>query len=52
MFAGKALINKICKIHHRTVQVFYDDFKSHAELLCLFITDIFVIQPLIMHLHS
>ena len=22
MFAGKALINKICKIHHRTVQVF------------------------------
>ena len=26
MFAGKTLINKICKIHHRTLQVFDDDF--------------------------
>ena len=26
MFAGKTLINKICKIHHRTLQVVYDDF--------------------------
>ena len=32
MFAGKTLINKICKIHHRTLQV--DDFnKSYDELL-------------------
>ena len=35
MFAGKTLINKICKIHHRTLQVVYDDFnKSYNELLC------------------
>ena len=34
MFAGKILINKICKIHHRTLQVVYDDFdKSYDELL-------------------
>ena len=34
MFAGKALIIKICKIHHRTLQVVYDDFdKSYDELL-------------------
>ena len=34
MFAGKALTNKICKIHHRTLQVVYDDFnKSYDELL-------------------
>ena len=34
MFAGKTLINKICKIHHRTLQVVYDDFnKSYDELL-------------------
>ena len=34
MFAGKTLINKICKIHHRTPQVVYDDFnKSYDELL-------------------
>ena len=24
MFAGKTLINKICKIHHRTLQVVYN----------------------------
>ena len=34
MFAGKTLIKKICKIHHRTLQVVYDDFnKSYDELL-------------------
>ena len=34
MFGGKTLINKICKIHHRTLQVVYDDFnKSYDELL-------------------
>ena len=34
MFAGKTLINKICKIHHRTLQVVYDDVnKSYDELL-------------------
>ena len=34
MFAGETLINKICKIHHRTLQVVYDDFdKSYDELL-------------------
>ena len=34
MFAGKTLINKIFKIHHRTPQVVYDDFnKSYDELL-------------------
>ena len=25
MFAGKTLINKICKIHHRTHQVVYNE---------------------------
>ena len=34
MFAGKTLINKICKIHHRILQVVYDDFnKSYDKLL-------------------
>ena len=34
MFAGKTLIHKICKIHHRTLQVVYDDFnKSYDKLL-------------------
>ena len=34
MFAGNTLINNICKIHHRTLQVVYDDFnKSYDELL-------------------
>ena len=34
MFAGKTLINKIYKIHHRTKQIVYDDFnKSYDELL-------------------
>ena len=34
MFAGKTLINKICKIHHRTLKVVYDYFnKSYDELL-------------------
>ena len=33
MFAGKTLINKICKIHHRTLQVVYNDFnKSYNKL--------------------
>ena len=34
MFAGKTLINKICKIHHRTLQVVCDYFdKSYDEQL-------------------
>ena len=34
MFAGKTLINKICKIHDRTLQLVYNDFdKSYDELL-------------------
>ena len=34
MFAGKILIKKICKIHHRTLQVVYNGFdKSYDELL-------------------
>jgi len=36
MFAGKTLLNKICKIHHRTLQVVYDDYNaSYDELLQL-----------------
>ena len=36
MFAGKTLINKICKIHHRTLQVVYYEYnKSYQELLQL-----------------
>ena len=36
MFAGKTLINKICKIHHRTLQVVYNEYnKSYQELLQL-----------------
>ena len=36
MFAGKTLINKICKIHHRTLQVVYNEYnKSYEELLQL-----------------
>ena len=36
MFAGKTLINKICKIHHRTFQVFYSEHnKPYEELLQL-----------------
>ena len=62
MFAGKTLINKICKIHHRTLQVVYDDFdKSYDELLELN-RDLFIHQrhlrylaievfTLIMHLN-
>ena len=34
MLAGKTSINKICKIHHRTLQVIHNDYqKSHDELL-------------------
>ena len=34
MFAGKILINTICKIHHRTLRVVYNEFnKSYGELL-------------------
>ena len=33
MFAGKTLINKICKIHHRTLQVVFNFNKSYDELL-------------------
>ena len=33
MFAGKTLINKICKTHHRTLQVVYNEYnKSYGEL--------------------
>ena len=33
MFAGKTLINKICKIHHRTLRVVYNEYnKSYGEL--------------------
>ena len=34
MFAGKTLINKICKIHHRTLRVVYNECnKLYGELL-------------------
>ena len=34
MFAGKTSINKICKIHHRTLHVIHNDYqKSHDQLL-------------------
>ena len=34
MFAGKTLINKICKTHDRTLELVYDDFeKLYDELL-------------------
>ena len=34
MFAGKTSINKICKTHHRTLQIIYHDYqKSYDELL-------------------
>ena len=33
MFAGKTLINKICKIHHRTLQLVYDDFNKLCDEL-------------------
>ena len=36
MFAGKKLINKICKMCHRTLQVVYNEYnKSYQELLQL-----------------
>ena len=36
MFGGKTLINKICKIHHRTLQVVYNEYnKSYQEHLQL-----------------
>ena len=36
MFAGKTLINKICKIHHRTLRVVYNEYnKSYGEPLQL-----------------
>ena len=36
MFAGKTLINKICKIHRRTPRVVYNEYnKSYRELLQL-----------------
>jgi len=34
MFAGKTAINKICKIHHRTLQIVYNDYtKTYEQLL-------------------
>ena len=36
MFAGKTLLNRICKIHYRTLQVVYDGYNSsYDELLQL-----------------
>ena len=36
MFAGKTLINKICKIHLKTLNVVYNEYnKSYQELLQL-----------------
>ena len=36
MFAGKTLINKISKIHHRTLQMVYNEYnKSYEKLLQL-----------------
>ena len=36
MFTGKTLIDKICKIHHRQLQVVYNEYnKSYKELLQL-----------------
>ena len=48
MFAGKTLINKICKIHHINLQVVYNYFNNYDELLELnndltILKDIFVI---------
>ena len=44
MFAGKTLINKICKIHHRIHQVVYNEYNISCEELnstitCLSIKD-------------
>ena len=34
MFCWETLLNKICKIHHRTLQVVYNEYnKSYQELL-------------------
>ena len=35
MFAGKTLINEICKIHHRTPQMVYIEYNKSSELLQL-----------------
>ena len=35
MFAGKTLINEICKIRHRTPQVVYIEYNKSSELLQL-----------------
>ena len=48
MFAGKTLINKICKIHHRTLQVVYDDFNKSYDLLLELNNDLSIYQR---HLH-
>ena len=45
MFAGKTLINKICKAHDRTLELVYDDFeKLYDELLELNVLSQFVIN--------
>ena len=31
MLAGKTSINKICKIHHRTLQVIHNDYQKSCE---------------------
>ena len=44
MFAGKTLINKVCKIHHRTLQVVYDDFNKSCDELLELNNDSFIHQ--------
>ena len=40
MFAGKMTINKICKIHYRTLQVIYNNFSDSYDTLLLMNNDI------------
>ena len=44
MLAGKTLINKIYKIHHRTLQVVYDDFNKSYDLLLELNNDLSIYQ--------
>ena len=44
MFAGKKLINKICKIHHRTLQVVYNEYNNSYEELLQLNNSVFVHQ--------
>ena len=49
IFAVKTLINKICKIHHRTVQVVYGDFNKSCDELLELKNDLSIHQT---HLHQ